>query len=319
MPPLKIAVLATGDLALPALSKLAETEHEIACLWIHPGGLGEDALPEELEGDQVEAWARERGIPVLRPPRPDSEKNLETLAELGPDLGLEIAYGRSFPEGLLDTPKKGWIKLHYSNLPRYRGLFPIRAAIWHGEKEVGASIIQITEEEPDSGPILVQDTVPIAPTEIYGTVAPRVADLGAELLTKAVASVAKSKKPKVKKQKEKSASPSPVFAQQHLRAPWWRKADDVYNRLRALSPEPGLFTMIRRRKIRILKGAPTEWVQEPFAENGSYLGLRIGRIAVLCGEGTVFGIERVQTRDGREQTAADFAREAELRVGTPFV
>lgn len=315
----KLVVLGTGDLAIPALEAVAEAGHELLRLVAQPRRSGEDGiLPEERQGSQLVAWARGRDIPVSRPGAPDSERMRKELEELAPDIGLMVAYGRAFPLSLLEVPERGWLKVHFSLLPKYRGLHPVRAAIWNGERQSGATVIQVTEE-PDAGPIIGQESVDIGPQETFGELAPRVAEAAAAAVVPALAAALRSKKPKVRKQNEKSASSTPRFGRRHRYAPWWRKADMVYDHLRALSPEPGMTMMARRSRVRILKGEPINYVEAPFGEGGSYIGLRSGRLAILCGEGSVFGVELVEGEDGEPMSAVDFARERKLQVGDVVV
>lgn len=317
MPPKKarLVALATGDLAIPALNAVLDAGHELLRVVASaPKDGGEDFLPEERSGAALEAWAGERKIDMSRRDRPGSGQLGEELAELAPDLGLVVAYGRSFPLPLLEVPARGWLKIHFSLLPKYRGLHPIRAAIWHGESQAGATVIRVTEE-PDAGPIVEQQALQIESEETFGELAPRVAALGAELAAPAIARVLRSNSPKVRKQSEKSATTTPRFGRRHRSAAWWRAAGEIADRLRALSPEPGMTTLVKGERVKILEGAAADYIDSPIAESGSFIGLRSGRVAVLCGDGKAFAIRRVLRANGEVAEASAWAREKRLQVG----
>jgi methionyl-tRNA formyltransferase len=315
----KLVVLATGDLAIPVVGAVMEAGHEVGALVGQlPQPEDSEFLPEQWSGVALESWARERGLELLRRRRPSSDAVRRELEELAPDLGLIVTYGRSFPVSLLEVPRRGWIKVHFSLLPKYRGLHPIRAALWHGESQSGASVIQVTEE-PDAGPILEQESVPIGSDETFGELAPRVAAVGAALVVPAIARVLRSKSPKTRSQNEKGASSSPSFGRRHRTSAWWRDAAEVANRLRALSPEPGMTTLIKGERVRILHGVVADYIQSPIARAGSFIGLRSGRIAVLCGDGKAFAIDRLEREDGAMTDASSFAIEKRLKVGDRLV
>lgn len=315
----KLVVCATGDLAIPALQAVVDAGHRVLRIVAEPARRSADSfLPEERQGSALASWARKHEIELRRKSRPGSEEVCRELEELGPDLGLIVAYGRGFPASLLEVAPRGWIEVHHSLLPKYRGLHPIRAVLWKGERQTGATVIRVTEEQ-DAGPILSQEKVSIGADETFGELAPRIAALGAGLVVPAIAAVCRSKRPKTRKQNEKTASTTPRFDRGHRLAPWWRQAEVVHNRLRALSPEPGLTTRVKGLEVRILQGAPANYLDFPMGEAGSYVGLRAGSMAILCGGGTVFGIDRVQLEDGEVVSASSFARAQNLRVGNVLV
>ena len=321
MPPsLKLAVFATGDLSLPTLDALVEEGHEVVSVTALPERSEDDeVLPEEGEGAELVSWAAARGIDVARPEEPDDDPSREALAAAEPDLGIKISYGARLPASLLEVPRLGWIKVHFSALPKHRGTHPIRAAIWDGAKTTGVTVIEMTDE-PDSGPILGLERIKLEGDETFGDLAPRLADLAPELAVGIVGKLAAGRKLKRRKQNERVATVSPVFSERHRKAPWWLKAKEVSGHLRALSPEPGLVTMVQRQTVRILGGEPMGWVNAPMGEAGSYIGVRAGRLAVLCAEGTVFGIEYLQRSEDEEPVSAtDFATAENLQSGSLFI
>lgn len=315
----KLVVLATGDLAIPVVDAVLEAGHEIGRIVAHaPQPEDEEFIPEEWSGATLESWAGEHGIEFRRRRRPGSDEVRRELEELAPELGLVVAYGRSFPVSLLEVPERGWLKVHFSLLPKYRGLHAIRATLWNGESQAGATVIRVTDE-PDGGPILEQESFKVEAGETFGELAPRVAAAAARLAGPAIARVLRAKSPKVRNQNEKSASTAPRFGRRHRKAAWWREAGEIADRLRALSPEPGMTTLVKGERVRILQGSVADHIDSPIARAGSFIGLRAGRIAVLCGDGKAFTIDRVGREDGAVTDASSFALEKRLQVGDRFV
>lgn len=321
MPPsLKLVTLATGDLAIPVLEAVLDAGHTIERLVAQPRRSTDDtSLPEERQGSRLERWARQHDITIRRPGHPGDEHSQEAMRAIEPDLGLMVAFGRSFPLPLLDIPDQGWVKVHFSYLPKNRGLHPIRAAVWNGEKKTGVTVMEI-DEEPDAGPILVKEEIPLEPTETFGDLVPKVVDMAPDLAVDILDKIARGQKIKRRKQSQKSATYTPRFGRRHLKAAWWRDADTVYNRLRALTPEPGMTTLMRRKRVRIMWGEPLPSVKAPFGDAGAYLGNRSGRVAILCGDDSVFGIESVLV-DGADEPvrATELARDLGLGVGNALV
>lgn len=319
-PTLKLVTLATGDLAIPILEAVLDAGHTIEWLIARSRRSNEDtSLPEERQGSRLERWARQHDLTIRRPGHPGDERSQQAIRDLEPDLGLVVAFGRSFPLPLLEIPDEGWIKVHFSYLPKNRGLHPIRAAVWNGEKKTGVTVMEV-DEEPDAGPILVKEEVPIEPNETFGELVPKVVDLAPDLAVDILDKIARGTKIKRRKQSEKSATHTPKFGRRHLNAAWWRDAETIYNRLRALTPEPGMTTLMRRKRVRILWGEALPSVKAPFGEPGVYLGNRSGRVAVLCGDDSVFGIESVLVDSAEEPIrATELARDLGLGVGNVLV
>ena len=317
---LRLVFLGTGELAVPSLEQVLEAGHNIERVVVRPPRSDEEqALPEERHGSKLGALAEEKGLEVRRPAQPGSEEFRERLAALEPDLGVVVSFGRLFPLGLLDVPRLGWLKVHFSLLPSYRGQHAIRSAISNGESTLGVSLMELVDDK-DTGALISQEEVEFESDALFGEIAPRLAELGASMLVKSVDAMAAGKKPKKKKQSERRAPPKAIrFTRRHLQPPWWINATAVYNRWRAVSPEPGLFCLIRRERVKILSGRPLEWVKPPYGDDGAFLGVRSGRLAVLCGDSTAFGIERIELEDGESMSPSDAARHFDLRVGDRIV
>ncbi|MBZ0114986.1 MAG: hypothetical protein K8J08_21175 [Thermoanaerobaculia bacterium] len=314
---LRCLVCTTSSLAIPSLEALHQSAHDLVVL-LAKSNEDSDGIFSEDDDSGVEQWAAQQGVEVrqLTDQTPEALRGL--VEKLRPDLGIVVDYGREFPESLLEIPTQNWIKLHFSQLPKHRGFHPIRSALWHGDRSTGVSIIEMGEE-PDKGPILANESVPIEAEETYGELSERLAQIGAPLLATTVDSLALGTKIKRKTQNEKSSSTTPNFGPRHCQAPWWREAKIVLNHLRSLSPSPGMTTMIRRERVRIVKGGPMGKMNAPPGESGTFIGTRAGQLAVLCSKGSVFGIELAEWPDGTSISAHELVKALDVKVGDLFV
>jgi len=311
-----LVVFATRGLAVPALEALVDSGRKPSLIVARPPrATEEEGLA--LTPPTVADWAADQGIEFLEPPKLQTPKVLERIEKLQPELALTIAYGRNLPSEIVEACKLGALSLHPSLLPKFRGEAPIRRALSGGAKKTGASVIRM-EEEAFTGPVLDQEEVQIGPAETYGELQPRIAAAGAEVLIRALEKFEKKPKMKGKKQNEKASSRAPRIDRRHRKAPWFLEASDVYNRLRAYSPRPGLATFIRLQPVQVLGGKALDWVKAPYGTTGTFLGMRQGRLAILCGDNTVFGIEKLEFPGEEPQRAGDFARSVGLQVGDSF-
>ncbi len=317
----RIVFFGTHELAVPALDTLAELELLPSLVVTQPeaGIPPTDGDPSPTEaGSPVSDWARERGVEVVRSRRAAEPALHERIVALEPDLLVVADYGRALPVDLLDAAPRGAIEVQPSLLPKLRGEHALRGALAGGDKKSGVTVIAVTEE-PWGGPVLFQQELELAEDDTFAELLPRAQELGSELLANALNKVDRGKgKPKGKAQNAKIATRVPKVGGRHRRAPWAMPAAKVYNRLRAYSP-PGLLAHNKYRPVEILAGKHLGWVEAPYGTTGTYIGLRGGRLAVLCGESTIFGIERLR-RPGQEvSSASDFARAEELQVGDRFI
>jgi len=312
----RIVFFGTPDFAVPTLEALVEAGHAPLAVVSRPArpvGRG-----QEVQDPPVVEAARAHGIDVRQPESVKEEGFVETMRELAPDLFVVVAFGQIFPAELLGVPKHGAINLHASLLPKYRGASPIQSAVAAGEKKTGVTTMRM-EEELDSGPILLQTETEIRKSETAGELSERLAKLGGELMVETIEALAKSKGGiKERKQREESASYASKFSKNDGRMNWALDAQELYNRMRAFDPWPGMAANFRGRPVKMLWGVPMDWEKAPSGATGTYLGLRQGRMAILCGSDTVFGIEEIQRPGKKAQRASDFVNGERVRVGERF-
>ncbi len=310
-----IVFFGTPDFAVPTLEALAENGRKPSLVISQPSrpsGRGQNAAEPA-----VVSTAKELGIEIVQPEKVRDEAFVERLQALKPDLAVVVAFGQIFPKELLDIPKQGCVNLHGSLLPKFRGAAPVQGAIMAGMKKTGVTAMRMVEEL-DAGPILAQEETPVDPWETAGELSERLADLGAELMVETIQQL-EAGKIKEKPQKEAQATYAGRLTKRQSKVNWALNADDLFNQLRAQSPWPGLSTRFHGHSVKLVWGVPVSWEQVPIGTSGTYLGMRQGRLAVLCGEGTIFGIERLQRAGKKAISGSEFANGERLSVGERFI
>lgn len=311
----RIVFFGTPDFAVPSLEALVDAGHAPQLVVTQPprpvgrGG--------EVQEGAVATRARELGLEVEQPEKVRAEDFVDRMRELKPDLFVVAAFGQIFPEELLEVPKLGAINVHGSLLPKYRGAAPIQAAIANGEKKTGVTIMKMVYEL-DAGPILAQQELEIGKRETAGALFDRMAPAGAELLMEVVDKLDKKGKVVENKQKDEQATYAGRLTKRDGKINWALPAQDVFNRLRAMTPWPGMEARIKGRPVKIIWAVPVTWEDVPDGPVGTYLGMRQGRLVVVCGGGTLLGIERLQRPGKTVLSAADFANGERLNVAQMF-
>lgn len=294
----RLAFFGTPDFALPTLQALVSAGRVPVVVVTQPdrpAGRG-----QRVQAPVVARWAREQGIEVWQPARVRDVDAIERVRSLKLDLAVVAAFGQIFPRQLLDAPRLGCVNVHASLLPRHRGAAPVQAALLAGDAETGVSIMRM-EEGLDTGPVLLRGCTRIVGHETAGELLPRLAHLGAALMLEALAGLETGAMIEMPQSSE-GVTYAPKLTKEQARVDWSQPAATVSRQLRALTPWPGASAELAQSPIKLLAGKPLD---ESSAEPaGSLLGMRNGALAVACGEGTVFGIERLQ-RPGRRALSPD--------------
>ncbi len=315
---MRVAFLGTPVFAVPPLDALGRAGHELVAVVAQPdrpAGRG-----QALREPATKAWARARDVPVLQPEKVRDGKLAAELRALRPDVLCVAAYGRILGKDLLELAPFGALNVHGSLLPRYRGAAPIQWAIASGERETGVSIMQM-DEGLDTGDVLLQRAVPIAPDDTAETLAPRLAALGGEALAEALELLAKGELVPVRQDASK-ATLAPILEKEHGKVDWSRPAAEIANRLRGFTPWPGAWTTLDGRTVKLLAatasaapgGAPAPGASPGSARKEAGRGL-----AVACGAGTSLLVTRLQPEGKAAQDALAFLnglRREALAFGT---
>jgi methionyl-tRNA formyltransferase len=309
---LRVVFCGTPVFALPSLERLlvAPDIRVVGVLTQPDRPRGRGLQPE---APVVRRKAEQAAVPVLQPERMRATEVRAFLEHLAPDVVAVVAFGRLIPAELLSLPPLGWINLHASLLPRYRGAAPIQWAIAEGETVTGVTTMQM-DAGLDTGPILLQRSVEIGPEETAPELAARLAQLGGDLLLETLRGL-RNGALQPHPQDESQATLAPPLRREDGQIDWNWPARKIFNRMRAFVPWPGSYTWFRGQRIH-LGGRPVE-VRLPPEEPGT-LVQQGERLLVACGEGSWLEIERVQVEGRRQLTAAEFLRGARLRLGERF-
>jgi len=255
----------------------------------------------------VARFALDAGIPVLRPSRPNDDEFVAELRDLAPDCCAVVAYGALLRDGLLAVPRLGWVNLHFSLLPAWRGAAPVQAAIAAGDEVTGATTFLI-EPSLDSGPVFGVVTETIRPTDTSGDLLERLSISGAMLLERTMDGIADGSLTAVP-QPADGVTVAPKITVEEARVRWDLPAQVVDRRIRAVTPNPGAWTMIGDLRIKVGPVSLTQDEQDPLPPGMIRVdrqGVHVGTSSdpVLLGE--------IQPPGKKPMRAADWARGARL-------
>lgn len=309
---LRIVFCGTPAFALPSLRNLiAQPDFHLETVITQPDrprGRG-----GEISSAPVKIAAVEAGVPVYQPEKIKSDAAYEFLQRVAPDVVVIIAYGQIISQRLLDIPRLGWVNLHASLLPKYRGAAPINWAIISGETRTGVTSMQVTAGL-DTGPVLLTSETGISADETTPELSARLAEMGAPLIVETLRKLERGEiTPHL--QDDSRATLAPLLKKEDGRVDWTQAAQSIYNRIRGLQPWPGAFTVFRGKTCHIW-GRP---LSEPFAPGPSgTIAIDKQQLAVACGHGTALRVEFVQLEGRKRITAREFASGARLSEGDRF-
>lgn len=294
---MRLVFAGTPAAAIPTLRRLA-TEHDIAAVVTRPDApLGRKRV---LTPSPVAEAADLLGIPVIKAARLDEEASAR-IAALRPDLGVIVAYGGLVREPLLSTPAHGWINLHFSLLPQWRGAAPVQRALIGGDAELGASVFQLVPEL-DAGDVFAARTIPIPDGATADIALDTLAIDGAQLTAEVVAGIADGTARAVPQTGE--ATLAPKLALEDGLLDWYQPLDVVYARYRGVTPEPGAHTTVGGLRVKILEAGPAADV-----EALSPGAITTSRSALLIGTATQpLAVTRVQPAGKAAMSAVDWWR-----------
>jgi len=301
----RIVFAGTPEPALPSLRRLIDSpRHNVVAVLTRPdAAAGRRAKPSP---SPVARLALEHGIPLLRPTRPNSDEFIAELTELAPDACGVVAYGALLSERLLAVPSNGWVNLHFSLLPAWRGAAPVQAAIAAGDAVTGATTFQI-ELALDSGPVYGVVTETIRPTDTAGDLLERLAVSGAALLETTLDGIADGSLTAVP-QPADGVTVAPKVTVEDARVRWDLPAHVVDRRIRAVTPNPGAWTMIGDLRVKL---GPI--IVEETSDDLAPGVIRVERKGVHIGTSSQpVRLGQIQAPGKKPMNAADWARGARL-------
>ncbi len=307
---MRLVFAGTPQAAVVALDAIAASGHDLLAVVTRPdapAGRG-----KRLTRSPVGAWADARDVEVLTPDKPRDPEFQQRLRTLAPDCVPVVAYGALVPPPALEIPTHGWINLHFSLLPAWRGAAPVQRALLHGDELTGATVFQL-EEGLDTGPVYGAVTEPVTPTDTAGDLLERLSHVGADLLVQVLDGI-EAGVARAVPQPAEGSSQAPKLTVTDARVRWDEPALAVDRRIRACTPDPGGWTLFRGERVKLAPVVPTP--TQPSLAPGE---LAVMRDRVLVGTAShPVQLQQVQAAGKKPLPATDWARGARPGSGERF-
>ena len=295
---MRVLFIGTGEIGVPVLRWLRESgEHDLAGVVTQPDKpVGRE---QRIEAPPIKAALAGSSVPVLQPKRIKSEDAVAEIRALAPDVIVVMAYGQILPPAVLKIPRIACLNLHASLLPSHRGAAPIQAAIVAGDRETGITVMYM-DEGLDTGDMLLQERIEIAPDETGGSLHDRLAELAPAALREALSLLAAGTAPRLP-QDSPVATSAPKLEREHGRIDWSEPATLIERKIRAFDPWPGAFTVLRDetgrdRKLKVFRASVADSCSADPAN-----------LVIPTKQGAV-RLEEVQLEGKRRLSVAEFLR-----------
>lgn len=303
---MRVVFAGTPEVAVPALEAVAASRHELVGVVTRPDA--PSGRGRRLVASPVAQRAEELGVPVLRPEHPRDPDFQAALADLRPDACPVVAYGALLPQSALDLVPHGWINLHFSVLPSWRGAAPVQHSLWAGDEVTGATTFRIVKAL-DAGPVFGVMTERIRPGDTAGDLLERLAEGGAGLLVQTLDGIEDGSL-EAREQQSEGVSFAPKILVDDARVDWTHPAVGIDRQVRACTPAPGAWTTYAGERMKLGPVTPTDL---PPLEPGV---IEVTKNAVHVGTGTTpVRLGQVKAFGKKEMAAADWARGVRLESG----
>ena len=297
---MKLVFCGTPQFAVPTLERLAATGFNVQLVVTQPDRPQGRGM--ELTAPPVKQSALKLGLAVVQPEKIKKNEEFQAqLRALAPDAIIVVGYGRIIPPWMLELPRYGNINVHASLLPKYRGAAPIQWAIANGETVTGVTTM-LLNEGLDTGDILLQKELPIADDDTSVTLAPKLAELGADLLVKTLHGL-EQKTLVPQPQDDSQATLAPILTKEDGLVDFNRTAQEIHNRLRGFQPWPGAYTKFRGKNLKFVATWPASLEK---ADVPGALWSQDDDLFAFCGGGTVLRLFIVQPEGKKPMNARDF-------------
>ncbi|MBX9660516.1 MAG: methionyl-tRNA formyltransferase [Nitrospiraceae bacterium] len=308
---MRIVFMGTPEFAVPSLEALLRSDDQVVGVVSQPDrpkGRG-----QQLVAPPVKLVAERAGIPLLQPLKIRVPEFMQALSAWKPDLIAVTAFGRILHAPILQLPPMGCVNVHGSLLPKYRGAAPVQWAVINGETETGITTM-LMDEGMDTGPMLLQEQLPILPDDTAGTLAPRLAELGGRLLVDTIARL-KAGTLTPTKQEDGQATMAPLLKKEDGLIAWTTSATALASRVRGLSPWPGAYTFLGEERWNIWKAVPHS---APTTEKpGTIVTVNKQSILVATGEG-LLDLQELQLANSKRMSVSQFLAGHRVTMGEQF-
>lgn len=305
---MRVVFAGTPEVAVPSLDAIAASRHELVGVVTRPDAA--QGRSKRLVPSPVAQRAEELGVPVLKPEHPREPDFQDALKALEPDCCPVVAYGAMLPQSALDIPPHGWVNLHFSLLPAYRGAAPVQRAVWAGEEISGATTFRIVKAM-DAGPVFGTMTQALAPDETSGSLFEKLTVGGAQLLVSTLDGIEDGSL-EAREQPADGVSYADKITVEDARIDWSHNAVAIDRQIRACTPAPGAWTLLDGERFKV---GPVTVTDESVTPGE----LVVRKNEVLVGAGTTsVRLGRVKAFGKKEMPAADWARGVRLESGVRF-
>lgn len=295
---MRVLFIGTGEIGVPVLRSLLKSQkHDLVGVVTQPDKPVGRA--QRIEAPPIKVALGDHKLPILQPARIKSQEAIAEIGALAPDVIVVMAYGQILPRSILEIPRTACLNLHASLLPKHRGAAPIQAALVAGDRESGISVMYM-DEGLDTGDVLLQKRLEIAPDETGGSLHDRLAQIAPEALHEALAQLKAGTAARIP-QDTSTASYAPKLEREHGRIDWNESATLIERKIRAFDPWPGAFALLRddsgrERQLKVFRASVTDSCSADPAN-----------LVIPTKEGAV-RLEEVQLEGKRRMKAAEFLR-----------
>ena len=291
---LNVIFMGTPKFSIPSLEELIKNNFNIVTVYTQPPKKSKRG--QRINISEVEEFSRKKKLNIRNPINLNNDEELKIFKDLRPDVVVVVAYGQIIPKKFLEISKFGFINIHASLLPKWRGAAPIQRAIMNGEKKIGVSIMKI-EEKLDSGPVLSSEEIKLNHNLTYGEIEPKLSILGASLLIKTLQKL-KNGKAEFKNQAQAEATYAKKISKNETRINWNLDAEVVMAHIHGLSPTPGAWFEYKGDRFKILKVSKS-------LSNGKPGTVMDENLTISCKSNSVQILE-LQKEGKNKQTAREF-------------
>lgn len=305
---MRVVFFGGAAFARPCLAAVFQNGFEIAGVVVpkeKPKGRGLQPEP-----GPIQELALQLGLPVFQPEDPHHPDFALEMKKLQPDVFIVVAYGYILRPLLLGVPLKGSVGVHPSLLPRYRGAAPIQRVLMAGEATTGVTIY-LLDERVDTGSMILQQTIEIGPEEVYGELSVRLAELGAAMLVTTLRLMVDGKV-QTTFQDDRLASPAPKIRKEECVVDWQKPAREIFNLIRALSPQPAAYSFFRTKRVEIYRARSVAGGGEP----GSVVA-KPKSLVIATGDGSLEILD-LKLEGKKAMAGADFVNGYRPQPGEKF-
>ena len=304
---LNVIFMGTPEFSLPALEELIKNNFNLLTIYTQPPKKSKRG--QKLNVSPIEEFSRKKKLNLRSPINLNNDEEFKVLKNLSPDLVVVVAYGQIIPKNFLEIPKFGFVNIHASLLPRWRGAAPIQRAIMNQDKKIGVSIMKI-EEKLDCGPVLSSKEIEINKNSTFGEIEKKLSVAGADLLFDTLKNL-RNKKIELKKQDDSKATYAKKISKDETRINWNLEADEVIAHIHGLSPNPGAWFEHKGDRFKVFKSIKSSSSGKP----GTVID---GNLNVACKSNSIQILE-LQKQGKNKQTVKEFLLGYKINNGSILV